>query len=198
MLCVAEVDRECIYIFQSCERRRQVEGQGLPTPIIAVSRNPMPQVWTRGSGSQWGTAVKAQHFRGKLRGRWEEWRECDKAGGGFSKGRGRNKQGKEDGVGKPGVPFSTVSHTGGRFGSLSWKNRELLYWGVPLLLLWMNQISWAVSPQPLPTADTGDSMLPAATHLGHQQPQKQQTFVVIVLVFIDDLAQVKMKISGNL
>lgn len=138
MLCIAEVDRECICIFQSCGRR-WVGGQGFPTPVITVARNPMPQVWARGSGSWWGAAAQAQHFRGKLRGRREEWRECDKAGGGFGKGRGRNEQGKGGGVRRPGVSLSTVSQfprTGGRFGSLSWNTRELLYWGgVPIPLM---------------------------------------------------------------
>lgn len=32
---------------------------------------------------------------------------------------------------------------------------------------------------------------------GHQQPQKWQDFVVIVLMFVDDLAQAKMKACRN-
>lgn len=66
---------------------------GFPTALTAVARNPMAQVWARGSGSQWTAAAQAQCFSGKLRGRWEEWRECDKAGGGFSKGMSREKEG---------------------------------------------------------------------------------------------------------
>lgn len=173
MLCIAEVDRECIYIFQSCGRWRQVGGQGFPIPVIAAARSPMPQVWARGCGRRWGAAAQARCFRGKLRGPWEEWRECDKARGGF--GEGRNEQGKGSSVGMPEVPLSTVSqfpYTGGRFGCLSWNTRELLYWGVSLFLSWLKQIPWPVSLQPTLTASTGDSVLPAATHPGHQQPQK--------------------------
>lgn len=46
-------------------------------------------------------------------------------------------------------------------------------------------------------AGMGDSVLPAVTHPGHQEPQKEQDFVIIILVFVGDLAQAKMKDSGN-
>lgn len=72
----------------------------------------------------------------------------------------REWAGKRRGGGKSGVPLSTVSlspHAEGRFGTFSWNNRELLYWGMSLLLLWMKKIHWLVSFHPSLMAGMGDS-----------------------------------------
>lgn len=192
----AEVDREWIHIFYSCGRRQWVGGEGSPTPLTAVARNPMAQLWARGLEA----AGRQQHRLSVS----EASSEGDERNGGnvirLGEDSVREWGGKGRGCGKPGVPLSAVSlfpHAEGRFGTLSWNNRELLYRRMSLLLLRMKQIPWLVSFHLSLMAGRGDSVLPAVTHPGHQEHQKQQAFVVILLVFVGELAQGKMKVSRN-
>lgn len=110
--------------------------RGVPHPCLSSGQEPHDTSLSKGIWKQWGAAVWAQCFGGKLRGWWEEWRECDKATGGFCKGRGRNEHEKGGGMGSPVVPLSTVSQfplTGGKFDSLSWNIRELR--GMPVAFM---------------------------------------------------------------
>jgi len=141
-----------------------------------------------------GTSEGVWKVVGCSRRRREERRECDKAGGGFGEGRGRSKQGKGGGVGRPGVLLSTLSqfpHTS--LGPSAENPGPAMLRGVPAPRRHEADALRSV-PLAIPTVGTGDSVLPAATHPSHHQPQTQQASMGSVLTFVGGLAQAKMEI----